>query len=236
MSYRKKEKQTTQRIIASALHSFAQKGLPNVTLEEIALKIGMSNEVMFTYFESKEQLLENIVEQHLASLKLQLTPQRQTQTLYQLLSTLNERILIDKEETSFLPVYSKAFLPHIQSNKLKHEYKHFFNELYNFFLEEIEERIEFGELNEEIDTTTLASMLVSMLDGAVLNRGFFREESELLLKQKLTLFYYELLQWHFQMQNYHVREYIQHISKYKERFLNFIYGKIKEKPTLLSKG
>jgi len=229
----KKEEQTTKRIIASALHSFSQKGLPNVTLEKIALKIGMSNEVMFTYFENKEALVESIVQEHLKSIKLHLTPKKQTQTLYHLLSTLNEKTIIDEEETSFLPIYSEAFLPYIHSTKLKYEYRNFFNELYDFFVEDIEYRITIGELNEEIDISTLASMLVSMLDGAVLNKGFFTEnhiDYELLTKQKLALLYYQLLHWHFKIKNHA----LEHIKKL-ENFTSANYQKVKSTIILYAK-
>jgi len=201
----KKEIETTKRIIASAQHSFVQKGLPNVTLEEIALKIGMPCDIMQTYFKSKEALIETIVEQHLTSLKLRLSPKLRTETLYQLISTLNDKSIVDEEEITFLPVYSEAFLPYVHSTTLKHEYGDFFNELHNFFVADLKERIEIGEINEEIDTGTIASMLVSMLDGAVLNRGFFRERSsqhELLVKQRLALLHFQLLHWQFKIRNY----------------------------------
>ena len=219
------EKRTIRRIIASAQHSFAQQGLPNVTLEEIAEKIGMPNEIIFSYFKNKEALIETIVQEHLESIKLHLTPKKQTQTLYLLLSTLNEKAIVDKEETTFLPIYSEAFLPYLPSSTLKYEYRNFFNELYEFFVADIEQRIAIGELNEEIDITTLASMLVSMLDGAVLNKGFFTEESfnlELLTKQKLIILYYQLVHWHFKIKSHA----LQSIRKV-ENFTASNYQKVK---------
>ena len=224
MSYRKKEEQTTKRIIASAQHTFAQKGLPNVTLQEIALKIGMSNEVMFTYFEGKEMLIETILKLHIESLKDRLTPKLQTQTLYQLLSTLNEKSIVDGDESLFLPIYSEAFLPYIHSNELKHTYRNFFDELHNFFVADIEERIAIGEIEEEIDTTTIANMLVSMLDGAVLNRGFFTDgNDELILKQRMALLQFQLLHWQFKIKDYMQNTYTKRIKPLYRSSLAFLH-------------
>ena len=230
MSHKKKEEQTTKRIIASALHSFAQRGLPNVTLEEIALKIGMSNEVMFSYFESKEALIETILQGHLGSMKELLQSKRFKLTLYQLLSTLGEKTLLDEEESSFLPIYSEAFLPYIKSKNLKHEYLNFFNALQNFYVEELETYINIGEFNEEIDTIMLSNMLVSMLDGAVLHKGYFKQNEmnhKLLFKQKVALFYYELLHWHLQMRNYQLKYYAMQTFKEIQNVMHAGYQKVK---------
>ena len=216
-----------KRIIASALHSFSQQGIPNVTLNHIGLKVGISTKEMPLYFKSKTLLIETIVQQHLEQIQEQLTQKKQDETFYKLLSLLDEKTILNEEESTFLPIYSEAFLPYINSVKLKHEYQNFFNELNEYYLENIEERILIGELNEEINTRMLSNMLVSMLDGAVLHKGFFRnnkQSQELLLKQKLALLHYQMLHWYFKVR-YHAKE----ETRSQYAFLSFIYKKLKYK-------
>ena len=165
-------------IITSALHYINKNGLHALCLEEIAESIGMSNQEIQTYFETKTLLIEYIFEQHLKAMELHLYTKNQTDTLHTLLSSLTQKSLISQEEHGYLPCLSKAFLPYVNSFELKYKYHKFYNELHQFYIKDLEERIENDELNEELDTYTLATMLVSMVDSNILYHGSFREKQK----------------------------------------------------------
>jgi AcrR family transcriptional regulator len=230
MSTIQNKEQTTQRIISSALHSFTQQGLPNVSLEYISQSLGLKQEEILSHFESKEALIESILETHLASMKVCTNLKNRRKTLYQLLSFLDEKSILNEEESNFLPIFSQAFLPYVNSKKLKHNYKMFYDELYDFYLEEIEKRIEHGELNEELNTDTLSNMLVSMLDAAVVHKGVFKEYSEeTFVKEQLALLYYELLRWQLRLRNNRIKRYASKLNQQRENFMNFVYQKFVHK-------
>ena len=180
-----------QAIITSALHLINKNGLHTLCLEEIAQSIGISNQEIKNYFETKNSLIEYILEHHLDTMELHLNNKKQTNTLYTIFSTLTQYSVISQEEQEYLPRLSKAFLPYIDSAELKHRYKKFYSELHQFYMEDLEERIKNDELNEELDTYTLATMLVSMVDSNILHHGHFRERvlKEFYIEKFLHLYF-----------------------------------------------
>ena len=184
----------TQAILTSALHLINKDGLHALCLEKIAESIGISNLEIKTYFETKTLLIEYIFEQHLKAMELHLYTKNQTDTLHALFSSLTHKSLISQEENGYLPRLSKAFLPYVDSFKLKHRYKKFYSELHQFYMKDLEERIENDELNEELDTYTLATMLVSMVDSNILHHGHFKERP---IKNNRFLEYYIMVLNHY---------------------------------------
>ena len=165
-------------IITSALHLINKNGLHTLCLEEIAENIGISDQEIRAYFKTKSSLVEYLLKQHLEAMELHFYSKNQNNTLYTLLSSLTEQTLISQEELNYLPCLSKAFLPYVNSFELKYRYKKFYNELHQFYMKDLEERIENSELNEELDTYTLATTLVSMVDSNILYHKAFREKEK----------------------------------------------------------
>ncbi len=180
-------------ILTSAKHLINKNGLHNLYLEKIAESIGVSNQEVNNYFKTKNSLIEYLLEQHLEAMESHLS-KNQTNTLYTILTTLTQRSLISHEEQEYLPRLSKAFLPYIDSFELKHRYKNFYNELHQFYMEDLEKRIENNELNEELDTYTLATMLVNMVDSNILHYGYFKEKPT---NNNRLLKYYLLILHHY---------------------------------------
>lgn len=165
-------------IITSTLHLINKNGLHALCLEKIAESIGISDQEVRAYFKTKSSLVEYLLKQHLEAMELHLYSKNQTDTLHTLLSSLTQKSLISQEEHAYLPCLSEAFLPYLNSFELKYMYHDFYNELHQFYMEDLEERIVNNELNEELDTYTLATMLVSMIDSNILYHGSFREKQK----------------------------------------------------------
>ncbi len=202
-----------QAIITSAVHSINKNGLHALCLEEIAQSIGMSNQEIKKYFETKNSLIEYIFECHLEAMQVHLHSHNQTNILHTLLSSLTQKNLISQEEHGYLPKLSKAFLPYIDSLEVKYKYKKFYNELHQFYMEDLEERIINNELNEELDTYTLATILVSMIDSNVLYHGYFKEKPT--DNNRLLNYYLILL-------NYYTKRQKEYIIKNLKQFKNTI--------------
>ena len=198
-----------QAIITSALHLINKNGLHTLCLEEIAQSIGISNQEIKNYFETKNSLIEYLLEEHLKSMELHLHTKSQTDTLYTLLSSLTEKTLISQEEHGYLPRLSKAFLPYIDSFELKYRYKKFYNDLHQFYMKDLEERIKNNELNEELDTYTLATMLVSMVDSNVLHNGSFKYKKKLSKEFHIEKFFY----LYFKLLQHYVKVYKTYLNK-----------------------
>ena len=181
-------------IITSALHSINKNGLHTLCLEEIAESIGMSNQEIKKYFETETLLIEYILEQHLDTMQIHLYSKNQTNILHSLLSSLTQKSLISQEEHGYLPCLSEAFLPYVNSFELKYKYHKFYNKLHQFYMEDLEKRITNNELNEELDTYTLATMLVSMADSSILHHGYFKEKST---NSNRLLNYYLIILHHY---------------------------------------
>ena len=94
-----------QRIIDGALHVFAEKGFEEATNKEIAVAAGINSPgLIYHYFEDKEDLLKQVVEQRVPLLQLISHPEEiaalpPSQALTQI-GTAYLRILEDKDATS----------------------------------------------------------------------------------------------------------------------------------------
>jgi len=192
------KKKMCQCIINTALHLCIKEGLSHLKMKNIAYEMGISPpEDIYLYFESKKALIKKILQEHLETIQKHLQPEKYEETLNRLMDTLKESSLIHEEESYFLPIFSEAFLPYLQSDNIVKEYRYFFNELDDFFTQELEKGINSKKLNPNTNTTALAKILIAMLDGAILHKGILtsKEHSQLtLVKKAIQLFKKEL--WH----------------------------------------
>ncbi len=181
-------------IVASAIHLINKNGLHSLSLEDIASSIGVSNKKIKAYFKTKSSLIEHLLEQHLEAMESHLS-KNQTNTLYTILTTLTQKSLVSQEEQEYLPRLSEAFLPYVDSVELKDKYKKFYSKLHQFYMEDLERRIKNGELNEELDTYSLSTMLVSVVDSNILHNGYFKERvSKEFYIEKFLHIYFKIAQ------------------------------------------
>ena len=197
MSKNKNGEKIVQKIVASALQSCIEQGLPHLKMTEIALKAGISMERVLFYFEDKEMLIKYIAQEHLINMKKHLQIEQSQKTINILLQNLELNPIIDEEESHFLPIFSEAFLPYLLHDSFVQDYKSFFQELLKVYTEIIEERIKNKELQASLNSQALAHTLISMLDGAVLHKGLLtpqRSRCMTLVKKAMELFKIDLWQ------------------------------------------
>ena len=58
-----KEKNTKEKILEEALKLFAQSGYMGTSMNEIALRLGVTKAALYKHYSSKQEILEKIVEQ-----------------------------------------------------------------------------------------------------------------------------------------------------------------------------
>lgn len=65
--------ETREQIIKVARHLFAQKGIENITMSDIAAEANKSRRTVYTYFKSKEELLEASIEMEVKKISVATT-------------------------------------------------------------------------------------------------------------------------------------------------------------------
>ena len=61
-----KEKNTKEKILEEALKLFAQSGYMGTSMNEIALRLGVTKAALYKHYSSKQEILDSIVESELS--------------------------------------------------------------------------------------------------------------------------------------------------------------------------
>ena len=168
------KEQMKEDILKASLSAFLKYGFHKATMEKIAKEAGIAKGTLYLYFSSKEELTQSISQAHFARLKKRLIPNEPFKTLDSLLLHVEKALLINDEDTAFIPIFFEAFSPSFHTASFIEEYETFFEEIANFY----RENFKLLEINRDIDPYALGRVFVSMLDGIVLHKGFFKLERE----------------------------------------------------------
>ena len=168
------KEQMRQEILDAALKAFLKHGFHKTTMEKIAKEANIAKGTLYLYFSSKEELTQGISKEHFTTLKTRLVPHDNFATLDELLKHVENALLINNEETAFIPIFFEAFAPSFYTPSFIKEYEHFFDEIASFYELNFQELIAQKEINHTLNPPALARALVSMLDGIVLHKGFFQ--------------------------------------------------------------
>lgn len=105
-----------EQIIDAAMHVFSQKGFARATNKDIALEAGITPGLIYHYFESKEALLQAIVEGR-SPLRLisSLSPVMLEQPPAVFLRFLARQVLVIAEDEKFVQ-FIRVFLPEVLHN------------------------------------------------------------------------------------------------------------------------
>ena len=103
-------------------------------------------------------------------------------------SVLNELNLLEavkkvsskpkNEDTAFIPVFFEAFGASFSSPEFIAKYRDFFDEVGTFYAKNLQLLMDNSSIDKSIKPVALGRILVSMLDGIVLHKGFFSMEKE----------------------------------------------------------
>ncbi len=163
-----------QLIISSALQVFAEHGVNNASMNNIAQEMGVAKGTLYRYFGSKEELIKVITDLHFQKLKKRLIPENYFHTLEDFLLHMEQALLISEEDSIFIPVFFEIFGPSFSSTSFVKTYKVFFDELGYHYSKNLQLLLENGSIKNNISPEHLGRILVSMLDGIMLHKGFFQ--------------------------------------------------------------
>ena len=170
------KEQMRKEILDASLKAFLRYGFHKTTMEKIAKEAKIAKGTLYLYFGSKEELTQSISSTHFIALKKRLIPNTEVKTLDELLQHIKSALIIDKEETAFIPIFFEAFAPSFHTPSFIKEYETFFDEIASFYEHTFQLLIEQKEITPTLKPSALARAFVSMLDGIVLHKGFFQFE------------------------------------------------------------
>jgi AcrR family transcriptional regulator len=185
------KEQMKEDILKASLSAFLKYGFHKATMEKIAKEAGIAKGTLYLYFSSKEELTQSISRAHFAKLKKRLIPKEEFKTLDSLLSHVEQALMISDEDTQFIPIFFEAFSPSFHTASFIDEYEEFFEEIADFYRENFKILIELEAIDSTINPQALGRVFVSMIDGIVLHKGFFRLEKmayESMVKEAVKMF------------------------------------------------
>lgn len=166
-------------IIKASLDTFLKHGFHNTTMELIAKNANIAKGTLYLYFPSKQDLISDITKQHYSLLHDFLTSEELFETLDELLIHVKNNLLINKEEAEFIKIFFDAFGAQLSNEDFTDHYKSFFDEIALFYKKNFELLIRNKEIDESINPGTLSRAFVSMMDGIILHKGFFKIPDDL---------------------------------------------------------
>jgi AcrR family transcriptional regulator len=158
-----------EKIMQSAMENFAKHGFDRTRMEDIATAAGLAKGTLYLYFKNKEDLFYAICDHNLEELRNQLSR----------LFNRRENIILDAER--FYDEYQKGSLGgdtiwfemialSTRSPKLKKILAENQRKVYQVVKEFLKKQIDRGFLTEDIDIDIVASTLMALYNGLVINK------------------------------------------------------------------
>ena len=161
-------------IVSSTLNAFLKYGFHKTTMNQIANEANIAKGTLYLYFKSKDILISDITSLHFEKLENKLIPQEYFQTLEDFLEYIKNALLISKEDSKFIPIFFEAFASQFSSEVFMKVYEDMFDKIAFFYKHNFEILIQNNQIKNTINPSTLARVLVSMIDGIILHKGFFK--------------------------------------------------------------
>ena len=165
-------------IINAALNAFLNYGFNKTTMDQIAKEANIAKGTLYLYFKSKDVLISSITALHFQKLNKDLIPKEYCLTLDQLLEYIKNALLINEEDSKFIPIFFEAFGTKFSSDIFMKDYKNLFDKVGYFYAQNFKILIQNNQIKPTLNTETFARVLVSMIDGIILHKGFFKIEEK----------------------------------------------------------
>lgn len=173
-----------EQIIDAALRVFSQKSFTSATNKDIAREAGITPGLIYYYFESKEKLLEAIIESR-SPLRLvtSLPPQIFTMPAEQFLRFIIGQVLAIIEGENFVQ-FIRVMIPEVIRNpQVTPLVAGFFQRLLDFLTHYFESKMESGEFRHT-DASLSAQVFMGSIIGFLLRRHIVRDPSALQYTQE----------------------------------------------------
>jgi AcrR family transcriptional regulator len=164
-----------EQIIDAAMQVFSEKGFTKATNKDVARAAGITPGLIYYYFESKEKLLEAMVESRSPiRLLTSLTPQVLALPPEAFLRFIIRQILSIIEGGNFIRVM-RVMLPEIVHNpEMTPMVAGFIQRVMGFLTSYLESKMESGELRQS-DASLIAQVFLGSVMGFVLRRHIIRD-------------------------------------------------------------
>ncbi|HIP51373.1 MAG TPA: TetR/AcrR family transcriptional regulator [Campylobacterales bacterium] len=180
-----------EKILEAGLLAFLKHGFNNTSMIKIAKEAGIAKGTLYLYFDSKEALTQTITNRFFDEMKIRLIAIESFRTVDMLMEHVKKALLISEEESEFIPIFFEAFGSSFRSEAFIANYRDFFEEVGEFYAKSFQVLIDNGEIDSSINTVALGRVFVSMLDGIVLHKGFFKMSGDVyesMVDESLGLF------------------------------------------------
>ena len=167
--------ETREKILGTALQLFARRGFHGASIGEIARQAGLSKGLAYHYFESKQAILEAIIEEGFAEIERMMTVALDVEDPHQKLVVLLERTFaVTEQDSEFWRVFTGLILQPDIWEGFQQRFMKFFEGVIGSFVDL------FASLGFE-DPRAEALLFAATLDGIMLH--FILDQPEYPLEQ-----------------------------------------------------
>lgn len=163
-----------ENIIDAGLRAFLKYGFHKTTMTKIAQEAEIAKGTLYLYFDSKEALTQTITNRFFDEMKIRLIARESFKTVEMLMEHVKKALFISEEESEFIPIFFEALGSSFRSEEFIANYRDFFDEIGEFYAKSFQELIDNGEIDSSVNVVALGRVFVSILDGIVLHKGFFK--------------------------------------------------------------
>jgi TetR/AcrR family acrAB operon transcriptional repressor len=178
-SSREEAEKTKCTLLATALELFYDKGVPKVTLTEIAKKAGYTRGAIYSHFSSKEDIIKEMlkVKSRLLSEQVNSMISPEVPPLYSLFLISREMIRMVEKSREFALLIRVMFysLHLLEEPEIKETVRKIFEEDLQRDITLLEQARDKGEIRDDLDVETIAQSLSSMVQGLMMDWVFDRE-------------------------------------------------------------
>lgn len=170
---RRSREETRQKLLDSALQVFARNGYERATVDEIVREAGFSKGAFYVHFETKEDLFWEMLEERI-------TAQQETFRLAvdpSLSVAENEQRILEQAFNMSAhplgPAVILEFTAHgMRNEKVREQLSKMYERWHSFVAETLTAGQELGVVRKDIDLTLLASTIMALFEGSMIQSRF----------------------------------------------------------------
>jgi len=162
-------RERSQDIIRAALKLFAENGVTNTSVSQIAKEADISKGLIYNYFDGKHQLLQKVIQEGMKKMPMDVTaPTNEKEAKRQLEYILDKMFKSAKADRIFWKFYAELLLQLIRDETLAAEFEEEFEQYITLFVNLL---ARMGDPQPEIR----GRMLTAQLDGILLHGLYFKD-------------------------------------------------------------
>ncbi len=180
---REDAEKTRCKILGTALELFYARGVPRVTLTEIAQKAGYTRGAIYSHFSSKAEILREllILQSDILSNQIDEMISPENPPLYSLFLISKEMLRMVEENREFGLLVRVMFysLHLLEEPELKQTTRDIFQKNIHRDMRLLEKARERGDLRDELDVEIIANSISSLIQGLLMDWVFDKNEFSL---------------------------------------------------------